>query len=114
MGSDQALKDALQFLDAHVDMFDDPTVEHRGRDIASAALLLCLGKHPKHDPFLARKTVTNVRNIIEICHVSEFCRTLVFGQWELVIPTIPFYVPPAICGEAGRPIEPCRSWTQRP
>lgn len=68
MGSDEPLQDALQLVDAHVDVFHHSSVEHCCGDIAATAFFLGLVKYPEHDSLFAREAVADIWDIVEVSH----------------------------------------------
>lgn len=61
----EAVDDAHELVDAHVDVLDDAAVEHRHPDAASLAVGLGATKNPENDALLAGETVTRVGDVVE-------------------------------------------------
>ncbi len=56
----QSYKNALQFLDTHINMLDHTSIEHPRWYVPTATLLLQLLQAPEDDSFTMGETVCNI------------------------------------------------------
>jgi len=81
--SDEPNKNALHFLDAHIDVFEDAPVEHPRWHVPTTALLLQFLQAPENDALTMGETVLHIWQIVTRIMVRHV--RLLQGIFQLIV-----------------------------